>query len=337
MVQLAKFKIALVGAGTIGSVHAVALHENPEINFAAVIDVNDTAAQNIAKKYQIPAFKSINDCLQEIDFDAFDICVDEDHHVEVALAAVNAKKHVLLEKPIAKTTEEALKIKEAAEKNGVRLMIAHLLHFDSRYALLLDAVHKGELGEISSIYVKRCNTLATCRRIGGKVSFMYYLAVHDIELLCAYSGGKPEKVYACFPNKICRKYKDDDGIYAIVNFYNGVVGCIEVDWSYQDSMPMPVWSYAKVSGTKGIGIVEINKQGLTMNMKEAYTYPDTMLAPEYNGRMHGAMYDQIDHFVKSIQQKTLFAVNLDTAIDAIRIIDACFQSRETGMPVKVCT
>ncbi|MDW7657928.1 MAG: Gfo/Idh/MocA family oxidoreductase [Bacillota bacterium] len=330
-----KLKMALVGAGIIGQVHAVALHENMFVDFAAVVDIKKEAATELASLYGIPAYTSIEACLANEKIDAYDICVNEAYHVQPTISALQAKKHVLLEKPIAKTLKEAQIIKDAATQNGVRLMIAHLLHFDARYGMLLDAVSSGQLGDISSVYVKRCNTQATCRRIGRKVSFMYYLGVHDIEIMCACAAGRPRKVYAQFPNKICCDYGDDDGVFAIVNFDNGVVGCVEIDWSYQESMPMPVWSYARVSGTKGSGVVEADRQGLTMNTGNSFTYPDTMLAPTVNGAMHGAMVLQIDHFVQSVLNQTPFAVNLETPIDAVRIIEACFESRKTGLPVEV--
>ena len=230
-----QLKMALVGAGVIGHVHAVALHENEKIDFTAVIDINLESAEKLAAVYGCPAYRSIEECIEKEEVDAFDICVTEDSHVESTVAAAKAGKAILLEKPIAKTAKEASEIERAARENNVRIMIAHLLHFDSRYGVLLDTVKKGELGEISSVYVKRCNTLSTCKRIGGKVSFMYYLGVHDIELMCAYAGGRPIRAYAQFPNKICAPYHDDDGIFAIVNFDNGVVGSFEIDWSYPDA------------------------------------------------------------------------------------------------------
>lgn len=330
-----QLKMALVGAGVIGHVHAVALHENEKIDFTAVIDINLESAEKLAAVYGCPAYRSIEECIEKEEVDAFDICVTEDSHVESTVAAAKAGKAILLEKPIAKTAKEASEIERAARENNVRIMIAHLLHFDSRYGVLLDTVKKGELGEISSVYVKRCNTLSTCKRIGGKVSFMYYLGVHDIELMCAYAGGRPIRAYAQFPNKICAPYHDDDGIFAIVNFDNGVVGSFEIDWSYPETMPMPVWSYARVSGTKGAGTVEAGPQGLMVATKTEFSYPDTMLSPVFNGKMQGDMALQIDHFVNSILNDTEFEVNMCTPIDAVKIIDACFESQETGLPVTI--
>ncbi len=332
---MSKLKMALVGAGVIGHVHAIALHENEKIDFRAVVDINRDAADELAKQYGCRAYGSIEECIGQEEVDAFDICVTEDFHVGPAVAAANAGKAILLEKPIAKTAAEALEIKQAAEENGVRIMIAHLLHFDARYGVLLDTAKKGGLGDISSVFVKRCNNLSTCKRIGGKVSFMYYLGVHDIELLCAYAGGRPVRAYAQFPNKICGQYNDDDGIFGIVNFDNGVVGCFEIDWSYPETMPMPVWSYARVSGTEGVGVVEAGPQGLTIATHDEFAYPDTMLSPIFNKKMHGDMALQIDHFADCVLNGKEFAVDMQTPIDAVKIIDACFASQKSGIPVDI--
>lgn len=330
-------KMALVGAGVIGHVHAQCLQESPYIDFMAVVDIRPEAAKEIAGQYGIRWFDSVEKCLQEMpEIEAYDVCVQEDFHVAPTVTIVNAKKHVLLEKPIAKTTKEALEIVNAAKTNGVRLLIAHLLHYDARYAQLLETVQNGGLGEISHIFVRRANTISTAKRLGGKVSYMYYLGVHDIEMMCAYAnGGRPIRVYAQTPTKVCKEYGDADGMFAIINFDNGVVGCFEVDWSTPDPSPRPVWSVARVAGTKGTGEVDADFYGLTVVANNMYTKADTMLNPVFNGVMHGDMPRQINHFAQSILNGTPFIVNLQTPVDAVRIIDACFESSKIGKSVEI--
>lgn len=331
-----QIKMALVGAGIIGNVHAVCLHENPVIDFMAVVDTREEAAHALAVKFGIHYYTSIEQCLQsEPDITAYDICVNEEYHVAPAVAAAKAGKHILLEKPIAKTASEALEIVQAAQDNGVRLMIAHLLHFDARYAQLGEAINRGELGEISHVYVRRANTIGTCKRLGGRISFMYYLGVHDIEMMCVYAGGRPIKAYAQCPTKICKAYGDADAMFGIVNFDNGVVGCFEIDWSTPDPNPRPVWSTAIVAGTRGTGEVDGDFHGLRMQLDGTYNECDTMLSPVFNGRMHGDMALQIDHFAKRVLDGDEFAVNLRTPVDAVRIIDASFSSVRTGQPAMI--
>lgn len=332
-----KLKMALVGAGVIGKVHAQCLHENPNIEFCAVVDINEKAAKELAKKYNIKWYNSVAACLKESnEIEAYDICVQEDYHVGPTVEIANAGKHILLEKPIAKTTDEAIKIIKATESNKVRLLIAHLLHYDARYAQLQELIEKGHLGEISYIYVRRANTISTAKRLGGKVSFMYYLGVHDIEIMCSYAnGGRPIRAYAQTPTKVCAPYGDSDGMVGIVNFDNGIIGCFEIDWYTHEPSPQPVWSVARVAGTLGTGEVDGDFHGLKVYSGNNYTQADTMLSPTFNGVMHGDMPLQIDHFAKSILNDSPFIVGLRTPVDAIRIIDACFESIRIGIPVNI--
>lgn len=332
-----KLKMALVGAGVIGHVHAQCLYESAYIDFCAVVDIRPEAAKELAETYGVRWFDSVERCLAEMpEIEAYDICVQEDFHVAPSVTVANAGKHILLEKPIAKTAAEAKQIVDAAEKNGVRLLIGHLLHYDARYAQLLESVQRGDLGDISHIFVRRANTQATAKRLGGKVSYMYYLGVHDIEMMCAYAnGGRPVRAYAQTPTKVCAPYGDADGMFAIVNFDNGVVGSFEIDWSTPDPSPRPVWSVARVAGTKGTGEVDADFYGLTMAMDGNFAKNDTMLSPVFNGAMQGDMPLQINHFARSILNGTPFAMDLRTAVDAVRIIEACFKSAQTGSPVDI--
>ena len=148
--------------------------------------------------------------LKKADIDAVDICVPEDFHVAPAVAAANAKKDILLEKPIAKTVAESLEIKKAVDDNGVRMMIAHICKFDPRYVQLNDAIKAGKLGEITTLALKRTNSMGTPKRLKGKVSFFYYMGVHDIEWMLDYnSTTKPVKVY-CQASDIVLKGLDRD-------------------------------------------------------------------------------------------------------------------------------
>lgn len=332
-----KLKMALVGAGIIGHCHAQCLFESPYIDFCAVVDIRPEAAKSLADTYGIAWFDSVEKCLAEMpEIEAYDVCVQEDFHVAPTVTIANAGKHILIEKPIAKTTKESLEIIEAVEKNGVRLLVAHLLHYDARYAQLLESIERGDLGDISHIFVRRANTWSTAKRLGGKVSYMYYLGVHDIEIMCACAkGGRPTRVYAQTPTKVCEQFGDADGMFAIVNFDNGIVGSFEIDWSTPDPSPRPVWSVARVAGTKGTGEVDADFYGLTMHLDGNYAKGDTHLSPVYNGVMHGDMPQQINHFAKAILEDKPFIVNLQTPVDAVRIIDAAFESVKTGLPVDI--
>ncbi|GAI84663.1 unnamed protein product, partial [marine sediment metagenome] len=93
-------------------------------------------AQKVAERFHCDHYFDFAELLEREDIQAVSIVTPDPFHVELSIAAAEAGKHILLEKPIAQTVEEAQKIKKAADANGVRLMIAHILRFDSRYVQL---------------------------------------------------------------------------------------------------------------------------------------------------------------------------------------------------------
>ena len=141
-----------------------------------------------------------------------------------------------MEKPAARTYQEALEIDRLAKTHDVRLMVAHLLHFDPRYATLEEAVQRGELGEVVSMFFRRVNWKRTTRRLKGKVSFLYYMCVHDIEfMLSCNRGTKPVKVYAQGVSKINAEVNQEDTAFLTVNFENGSLACIQVLWAMPEN------------------------------------------------------------------------------------------------------
>lgn len=124
-----KLRIGVIGLGFIGQLHVRIWSENPEVELAAVADVVGEVAEKTGREYQCAYYIDYKEMLEKEDIDAVDICVPEDFHVDPAVAAAKAGKHILMEKPIAKTVKEARIIEEAARENGVRLMVAHVLKF----------------------------------------------------------------------------------------------------------------------------------------------------------------------------------------------------------------
>lgn len=330
-----KLRVGVIGAGFIGSLHARIYFENPLAELVAIADTNIATAKEFAEKYNCKAIKDYEELLLMDDIDAVDICVPEDFHLPVAKAAANAKKDILIEKPIAKTYKEAREILDAVNKNGVRIMVGQVLKFDPRYVQLNETIRSGKLGTISSLALRRINSAGTPKRLNGKVSFFYYMGVHDIDWMLEYNQpAQPVEVYAK-SNSIINKGLDEDCAFIIVSFDNGSLANIELNWSYPDNGVCGFKSTADVIGTKGAGFVHVDDQGLLLVTGDGATYPDALHWPEYNGEIFGDLREEINHFIQSTLYKEEYIVNTENAINAIAVIDAAMESIETGKPVKV--
>ena len=117
-------KMALVGAGTWGANHARIYKAHPFADIVAICDMNREKAEKVAREEGIPqVYTDYKKMFAESDCDAVAIVTPDFAHADIAVAAANAGKHILIEKPLATTREDALRILEACERNNVRGMV----------------------------------------------------------------------------------------------------------------------------------------------------------------------------------------------------------------------
>lgn len=330
-----KLGMGVIGLGLIGSLHARIISELPNAKLVAIADINEDLAKKTARQYCCDFYTGYEELLRRDDIEAVSICVPEEYHVEPAVAAANAKKNILIEKPIAKSYKEALEIKEAVDKAKVRIMVAHMMRFDPRYQRLYQSIEKGELGEPVHLYLKRTNPSAAAKRLKGRVSILYFLGVHDVDIMLWYAGSKVKKVYAQKVSKVNVDISSEDTIMAICTFENGAIGCIELSWALPDNSALGIVTAAEVVGTKGVGYVDIREQGLTIFTESNVFYPDTLHWPEINGQIYGDLKEEILHFVEATISGEAYIVPTEGAINAVKVIEACLKSIETGNPVEV--
>ncbi len=329
MTETGKLGVGVIGVGGMGECHARVFSEIPTTELVAVADISKERARKIAERFQCDYYLNFTDLLKREDIQAVSIVTPDLYHVEQSIAAAEAGKHILLEKPIAQTVKEAEKIKKAADVNDVRLMIAHILRFDARYVQLHDQIEQGVLGDIIHIRAKR-QSPAPRKRLEWKTSMFYYSGVHDIDLLLWYINGQAEEVYA----KKVAKVTEEDCIFVLYSFRNGTVGTLEISWSLPNDFPASLWSEMEVVGTKGAGYVDIYDHGLKLFVNGPH-FPDCIHQPVYNNQTMGDLRAELMHFVDAVLHDKEFLVSTNDAIRAIAFIEACQESIENGIPVKV--
>lgn len=329
-----KLRMGVIGLGFIGGMHTRVIAEDPHAELVAVADLDKGLADNFAEKYGCVAYADYQEMLIRDDIDAVSICVPEPYHVAPAVAAAAAKKDILIEKPLARTLKEIGEIMDAVNENGVRLMVGHVLKFDPRYVQLKDAINNGDLGEISSLTLKHCNSVATVQRLQGKISIFYYLGVHDLEWIIDYcKPAKPTKVYCQAVSKINLYANDVDAVFMIVNFDSGALANIELNWAHPDNPASGFGLYAEITGSKGRGRITIDEQGLEIITADCVSYPDSLLWPVFNGKLQGDLKKEINHFIQAVINKEPFIINVDDATLAVALIEAAMTSIKTGEPV----
>lgn len=142
-------RVGIIGVGQIGKTHVESYSKMPDVEIVAVADVNEAEAQRVAEKYGIKrVFANFRDLLKLDEIQAVDVCLHNNFHAPITIAALEAGKHVMSEKPMAGSYIDALAMKEASERTGQRLgvMLRFLTSKETKAARRL--IDEGALGKI---------------------------------------------------------------------------------------------------------------------------------------------------------------------------------------------
>lgn len=192
-------RVGLIGCGFMGRMHATVYERLENARVAAFADRTPDKAQSFAAEFGGEAYATLADMLQGTELDAVDICLPTHLHAQATIEAARAGKHVLCEKPMALTLEEADRMAAACDEAGVRLMIGHCIRFWPEYALLKQIVDDRRYGNLLSASFVRYgefpswssdNWLADESLSGGGVLDMH---IHDTDF-SQYLLGEPTEM-----------------------------------------------------------------------------------------------------------------------------------------------
>ena len=230
-----EFQIALVGCGRISRNHVDAIRKVEGLRLSAVCDAVEERARSIGDELGVPWFTSYADMLSKAEAAAVAICTPSGLHSQQGVAAARAGKHVITEKPMAITLEQADALVQACDDAGVQLFVVKQNRLNPSVQLLKRAVDKGRFGRIylanttvrwnrPQEYYDSANWRGTWEFDGG--AFMNQ-ASHYVDLI-QWLIGPVESVVAKTATQARRIEAEDSGV-AVMRFRNGALGVIEVN------------------------------------------------------------------------------------------------------------
>lgn len=347
-----KLKVGIIGTGSISNEHIQAYLKNPRVELYAFCDINPEQLKMMAEKYGVTrTYTDMNDMLALEELDAVSVCTWNSAHAPCTIAALNAGKHVLCEKPMALNTEEARQMKEAAERNGKLLMIGFVRRYGNDCRIMEDFVNSGYFGEI---YYAKATQLRRNGNPGGWFGDksrsgggpLIDLGVHIIDLTRFLMGSpKPVSVYgATFqklfnrPNIIAQKgyvsstkgeviCNVEDLATAMIRYDNGSVLHFETSFSLNIKEDE---SKIEFFGTKGGAKLapelemysEINNYMANITL----TNPTSL-------SFDGLFSAEIDHFIDCILDGKSCKSPAEDGIMLMQILDAVYESARTGHEV----
>ncbi len=233
-------KISIIGAGFMGQTHGSAYKEIEGAEVVAVVDTVAEKGQKLADELGAKYYEDVDQCLQKEDMDCVDICLPTKLNLSMTKKAAEAGKHILCEKPISLSLDEADKMIEIVKKNQVKGMVGHVLRFWPEYVKAKELVDSGKLGEPLFGFGERLavtpdwyeNNWGLHEENSGGVPLN--LVIHDMDYLI-WVFGKPSRVSAQGVVK-----PEMGGIVHIstnIEFENGKSGLAEGGWAFGGEFP----------------------------------------------------------------------------------------------------
>lgn len=347
-----KIKIGVIGTGSISNEHISAYLKNPNVELYAFCDIDAERVKTMAEKYKVEkTFTDMNEMLKLEEIDAVSVCTWNAAHMPCAVAALNAGKHVLCEKPMATTADEARLMKEAAEKNNKLLMIGFVRRYGNDCKILKDFISTDYFGDI---YYTKATYLRRNGNPGGWFGDkslsaggpLIDLGVHVIDLVRYLLGNpKPVSIYGATFQKLLnrpniKEVKDynassqstnvcdvEDLASAMIRFDNGAVLSIEASFSLNIKKDE---GKIELFGTKGGAKIDPELEMYT----EVNDYlADVKLNAPTALNFDGLFANEINHFVDCVINNTECKSPAQDGIDIMTILDAIYESARTGHEV----
>jgi predicted dehydrogenase len=238
-----KVRIGLIGAGGIAGAHTAGYRRNPDtVVFAAIADpVRENAERRRGDDESVAIYEDYRTMIAEAELDAVDICLPHHLHAEAIIAAAEAGLHVLCEKPLCMTMDEAAEIAAVAARTGVTIMCAHNQLFFPTVAEAKRLIDEGTFGRIYEVRttdsffndftVESMGWRAKAATAGG--GELIDTGYHPVYLLQHLAGGVPQEVTAMLSRHRLDFMEGEDSAQVLVRYDNGVVGTVTTSWAYQ--------------------------------------------------------------------------------------------------------
>jgi predicted dehydrogenase len=268
----------------------------------------------------------------EVDLDALVIAAPTMAHAGLALAAIERGIPVLVEKPLAATVDEAMRIADAARARGVPVQVGHVERFNPAVLELGRLLEAGWLSSIYAIASRRAGPFpARIRDVGVTVD----LATHDVDILSWIAGERPQRVYAELAQRVHAEH--EDLLFGLLHFPSGATGMLDVNWLTPAKRRQLV-----VTGEEGMFELDYLTQRLTFT-KGADTANPTLIrgfAPTFEGDVaelpvarHEPLAAEIAAFLDVVRTGRRPVVDVEDGLWAVAIANALLQSAAQGRPV----
>jgi predicted dehydrogenase len=333
-------KVAIIGLGFMGGMHAQIYTALPGVELVAVADINvegtNTKVAEMGLNAQV--FPDLQTLLNSIDVDVIDICVPTDKHAELAITAAEAGKHLFIEKPLSLTLTNCEAIQAAITKAGVFAQVGQCIRFWPEYVALKEFIDSGKGGALKSLSLQRRASRPTYSqedwlnneaRSGGAATDLH---VHDTDFII-HLLGLPKSVSA----QATRGRSGLDHIFTSYQ-YDGLAVHAEGGWDYPEHYGFCM-AFEAVFENASVAFNSASGAPLTLTLNDQKSVEMTVVQPgpkestigEGNISSLGGYFNELEYFTNCLKaNKAPEIATVAQATDSIRVLLAELESSQTG-------
>lgn len=327
-----ELRVGLAGLGSMGRNHLRVLGGRRDVRLTALADPVESALASATGQVGAQGFDEPLAMIAEADLDAVVIAAPTTAHVPLALAAIDRGIAVLVEKPLAATTEEAMRIVAAARPAGVPVQVGHVERFNPAVLELGRLIGEGWLSTIYSIASRRAGPFpARIRDVGVTVD----LATHDVDILSWIAGERPLRVYAETAQRI--HATNEDLLFGLLHFPSGATGMLDVNWLTPAKRRQLV-----VVGEEGMFELDYLTQRLTFTRATDTTNPRLIggYAPTFEGEVHEVpvesaepLASELDAFLGIVRAGGRPVVDAEDGLWAVAVATSLLDAAAAGQVI----
>lgn len=325
-------RVGIAGTGFMGSTHARGWAET-EAEISAFLAEEMALAEPLAERFEAKIYTDFEEMLDNVDL--VDICTPTYLHHEMVMKSAAAGKHVMCEKPLARTLEQGREMVRTCRQKGVMLFPAHVVRFFPEYSGARDAVVRGDIGQPAVIRLARetfCpkkasdNWFLDFEKSGG---IILDLMIHDLDY-AQWLCGEVESVYAKSIG-IENAGLPFDHALVILEHRSGALSHVEGSWAFP---PPEFHTRFEIAGRDGLITFDSDEStpiGLHLHSGGSEDTPDIPLPAS---PLHKSPYHmEIERFYNAVKEGTPPPVSAEEGLAALQIALAAIESAGSGVPV----
>lgn len=336
-------RCGVIGTGVWGETHLETYSYDPQVELVCICDKNEQLLADRAARYGVAETTTdYRELLARDDIDAVSVVTPDFLHREIVVAAAQAGKHVLVEKPMATTVEDCEEMIAAAKQSGVTLMVDFHNRWNPVMTEIKSRLDAGSLGDPLMLTLRLNDTRYVPTQMlswGGQSTVAWFLASHAADLARWLFQSEVKRVYSVSRSVLLKAegYDTPDFFHSILEYENGAVCHLENCWIMSDAMAAVCDFRGELIASKGSCILNVMaNRALEVYEDEAgASMPSQTAHLRIHGQLRGFAVDSIRHFVHAVREGREPLVSPVDGLRNTETVVAIHESARTRQPVEL--